>query len=185
MKKIIIMLIISNLFSCQNWDKKKLEKKDIFSEMNRLNIDTVLVVSSNAIDEYPLWSPDSNYIAANIMGKWYKFVLKDVNLVEAKWHNISIGALSRQDAKPLLENEYKIFNQISKNSGRTIIQGDVKVQLDLKDFATSLIITKGKQKSYTVWKSGLENCHSLVLSPNKNYVAYLCELNGLFIMRIK
>jgi len=30
----------------------------------------------------------------------------------------------------------------------------------------------------------MENCHSLGLSPDENYVAYICELNGVVVTRL-
>ncbi len=50
------------------------------TEMKRLNIETVLIVNSQAIDYYPLWSPNSDFIACNIEGKWYKFRLTEIKL---------------------------------------------------------------------------------------------------------
>ena len=68
------------LFSCKEGDN------NLSSQMKKLSVDTVLIVNSNAIDNYPIWSKDSKFIAVNISGQWYKFDLsKDIKLLETKW----------------------------------------------------------------------------------------------------
>jgi hypothetical protein len=65
--------------------------------------------------------------------------------------------------------------------GRKVITGDgIELELKLSGFSTALIITKNNNKKI-LWTSGVENCHSLSLSPNERYVAYLCELSDVVI----
>jgi hypothetical protein len=42
------------------------------SEMQSLDVHTALLIPSQAVDESPVWSPDSRYLGANIQGKWFK-----------------------------------------------------------------------------------------------------------------
>ncbi len=43
--------------------------------------------------------------------------------------------------------------------------------------------SKGREADI-LWKTGLENCHSLALSPDETLVAFLCELNGLVVFAV-
>jgi hypothetical protein len=160
--------------------------KNLSSEMQRIEVDTALIINSQAIDEYPLWSPDSEFIAANIQGQWYKFRLNDVKLIEANWHKQKIGVITGKDINSLLtKSEEKEFRKKLNYDPRIVTDSNGnKIELRLKGFSTSLVLTKNNE-SELLWNSGMENCHSLSVSPNERYVAYLCELNGLFVMKIK
>ena len=162
--------------------------KTLSTEMARLKTETVLFVHSQAIDEYPLWSPNLDFIACNIAGKWYKFRLTNIDLVEAKWREQTIGYLATKNAySKLSKKDQANFKKVSKFNPREVTTKDgTKVELkENEDLSVSLIVTKKNENPKTFWTSGGENCHSLVLSPDETYVAYLCELNGLLIMKLK
>src|SRR5690349_16678604 len=63
----------------------------LLREMKRLGINTVLVLPSSAIDDYPVWSPDSRYVCANVMDHWKKVDLGAVVLTAGKWHDDTVG----------------------------------------------------------------------------------------------
>lgn len=71
------------------------------SEMARLHIHTALLIPSQAVDEFPVWSPDSRFLAANVEGKWFKLDTSKVQLQEATWHGQRIGAVG---SKPKLQS---------------------------------------------------------------------------------
>lgn len=184
MNKIYLIIVTVLTFNLYGQDIAK----NLNSELTRLNTETVLIVQSQAIDEYPLWSPNSDYIACNIEGKWYKFGLTNIELEDAIWRKQTIGVLTIKDAlTSLTDEELKQFDKVSKfNARKVTAKNGTKIELKETDgFSVSFIITKKGNKPKTLWTSGGENCHNLVLSPNENYVAYLCEMNGLLIMRIK
>ena len=54
----------------------------------------------------------------------------------------------------------------------------------MKDFKITLKVAKQGEESKIIWSSSGGNCHSLTISPDEKYVAYLCEMSGLFVMRI-
>mgnify|MGYP003592592824 CR=1 FL=1 len=161
--------------------------KSLNSEMTRLNTETALIVQSQAIDEYPLWSPNSDFVACNIEGKWLKFRLSNIDLVDAKWRGQTIGFLTTKAAYSELKSEEKAdFEKVSKLNPRKVTTKDgTTVELKMEEMSVSLIVTKKGEKAKKLWTSGGENCHSLVLSPDEKFVAYLCEMNGLLIMRLK
>jgi hypothetical protein len=184
MKKFFQILTLLFLTACCETLNSK---NNLEQEMARLGVGTALIVQSQAIDEYPLWAPDSSAVAVNVMGKWRKFDLKNVGLAEADWHKQKIGVLMLANEAPeILDSEKERLLTSSKYDPREILtqKGD-KVELSLDGFSTSLIVTEREGQSKVLWRSGMENCHSLALSPNEKYLAYLCELNGLFVMRLE
>jgi len=185
MKKILTLLLTVLVINANGQDTTK--TKNLASEMDRLKVETVLIVNSQAIDEYPLWSPNSNSIACNIQGKWYKFRLTNIELGDAQWRGQTIGVISTKKAySELTDKEQKEFEAVSKFNAREVTTKDkTKIELRANGMSISLILTKDGGSEKILWTSGGENCHSLILSPNEKYVAYLCELNGLLVMKIK
>ncbi len=183
MKKIYITLLTVLTLNVYGQDTTK----NLNSEMTRLKTETVLIVQSQAIDEYPLWSPNSDFVACNIEGKWYKFRLTNIDLADAKWRGQTIGVLTTKNAYSELTNKEQIeFEKVSKLNPREVkTTNGTKVELTMEGMSVSLIVTKKGEKAKKLWTSGGENCHSLVLSPDEKYVAYLCEMNGLLIMKLK
>ncbi|GAA0873694.1 hypothetical protein GCM10009118_01020 [Wandonia haliotis] len=178
---VILSLIISIGSVAQKPQKKTLE-----AEMLRIKTGTVLVVQSQAIDEYPIWSAESDYVGCNVMGKWFKIRLTNIRLGEATWRNQTIGFISTKNAvSKMTEKEIEAFMKVSELHPREVITSDgIKIELRMDGFQVALVVTKKGQKPEVLWKSEGENCHSLSVSPDEKYVAYLCEMNGLLIMKI-
>ena len=179
-----ICILIFTLVTCYVMG----QESNLDSEMERLKTETVLAVNSQAIDQYPLWSPNSDFIGYFVDKKWNKVKLTNIKLIEGKWHNNNIGILKTKKAYSLMtKTEFDEFSSVTKLDSSIVVTKD-ETKIELKDngnFTISLIITKKGELPKTLWTTGGENCLSLVLSPDEKYVAYLCELNGLFIMKIK
>jgi len=75
-------------------------ESNLESDMARLGVHTALLVHSEAVDEYSLWSPDSLFLGINIMGKWLKLDTRSVRLREGTWHQQRIGVV---EPKPRLQ----------------------------------------------------------------------------------
>jgi hypothetical protein len=86
----------------------------------------------------------------------------------------------------MTDNEYKDFQKVSKFNPREIkTKSGTRIELkETGNMSISLIVTKKGEKAKTIWTSGGENCHSLVVSPDEKYIAYLCEMNGLLVMEL-
>jgi hypothetical protein len=183
MKKIYIIILTILTFNVYGQDTTK----NLNSEMTKLKTETVLIVQSQAIDEYPIWSPNSDFVACNIEGNWYKFRLTNIELAEAKWRGQTIGVLTTKDAySKMSSKEKREFEKVSKFNPREVITKiGTKVELKMEGVSVSLVVTKKGDIPKILWTSGGENCHSLVLSPDEKYVAYLCEMNGLLIMKLE
>lgn len=181
--KTLYLVLISALIACSAFAQDG--SKTLASEMSRLKAHTALIAQSQAIDEYPLWSPKGDFIACNIEGKWYKFRLTNIDLIKAKWHGQKIGMVAVDIATELTAAEQAEYEKVSHFNPREVTTADgTKVELKAYDMAVSMVVTKKDGKPKTLWTSGGENCHSLVLSPDGKFVAYLCELNGLLIMKL-
>ncbi len=163
-------------------------------ELTQLKADSALVLVSQDIDAFPLWSPNSDYLVINLAeetgNRWYKVNLAAVTLFESKWRGgKKIGLLSPYSSSISLasNDEVKDCGKVSKLNPREVKTSyDVKIELkSLKDsLGTSLIITAKGKKSKTLWTTDLENCHSLSLSPDEKYVAFIAEQNGVVVMKI-
>ncbi len=85
------------------------------------------------------------------------------------------------------KDEKNKFEKVSKfNSRKVTTRNGTIIELrETENLSVSLIVTKRDNSSKLLWTSCGENSHSLVLSPNNKLVAYLCELNGLFVMNVE
>lgn len=158
------------------------------SELKRLNVHTALIVPSTAVDEMPIWSPDSKHLGANVMGKWYRINLSQVTLQEAKWHGAAIGAPGdKVPAEPMtdeLAEEWANANKKLTDMRKVATPGGVTAALNQKGLSTAFTISKGKHKR-KLWQSAMENCHSLSVSPNEVFVAFICETNGVLVTDVQ
>jgi hypothetical protein len=108
-----ILLITCSLYACGQ------ENNGLGGGMDKLKTNTVLIVKSQAIDEYPLWSPNSDFVACNIQGKWFKFDLTQIDLEKASWYGYPI-ALAKTEAKALNSKELQKYMEVSEFSPREV-----------------------------------------------------------------
>lgn len=163
------------------------ELKSLAEELSKLHTDTALVMPSNAIDEYPLWSPSGDYLAVNVMGKWLKVNLSQISLEEGAWRGKQkIGVItSKSSVSEAGAQEIEQWTKVAKFNPRVLTtKMGTKIELRETGLGTTLIIHKRNQKAQKIWTSDMENCHSLVLSPDEQYVAFICESNGVVVMKM-
>lgn len=183
MKNLVTILLLAiSSFSFSQKGMTVLEKT-----MKKLKVETVLVANVEGIDEYPLWSPGSDFVACYIFGDWYKFDLNKMKLATGDWHDQVIGIMNNAKAASVIKDstELKPFLAVSPFNEREVTtKRGTKIELRYNnDFTVSLVLTKNRIPT-VLWTSEGENCHSLTLSPDGKFVAYICEMNGLMIMRI-
>jgi hypothetical protein len=182
LRKIIFITIILLAVGLNAEDLNNIE-----SQMNKLKVNTALVVPSQAVDEYPLWSKDGKYLFANIMGKWYKVNLNDIKLAPSKWRkDKKLGVINSKNTISLAKaNEINEPKQQTKFEARKYITKDnTKFEFKRSKMGTQFIITKDKAKPSIQWSSGMENCHSFTSNKKENYIAFICEMNGVFIYKV-
>lgn len=154
------------------------------AEFDRLKVHTALLAPSSAIDDSPLWSPDSLRIGVNVAGKWYQIDITKVALRAADWHKQRIGLISSRD--PVSELDPSLIEPWKKgtrtNSTAVLDGTGNKVEFVRKGLRTALVVTSKGQKAVHLWISDLEACGELSLSPDGRWVAFMCEQNGPFVM---
>ena len=161
--------------------------KELAEEMDRLHTNTALVLQSSAVDEHPLWSPSGDYLAVNVMGKWLKVNLLHLTLKQARWRGKQkIGVIaSKSSLTKASSKEIKQWTKVSRYHPRALTtKAGTRIELRETNLGTSLIVRRRNQKPQKLWTTDLENCHSLVLSTDEQYIAFICEQNGVAIMRL-
>jgi hypothetical protein len=122
----------------------------------------------------------------NIQGKWFKLDTLQVQLQAATWHGQRIGVVGR---KPKLE---PMVREEAAEWGKEALHGEsdvtgrsgVKAEMQHHELSSSLVVSQGTRSS-VIWKSDLENCGELSLSPDSTYLAYICETNGVLVMDLE
>lgn len=163
------------------------QTRSLANEMSRLGIRSVLVVANEAVDEYPVWSPTGDALAVNLEGRWMKVSLGPLTLIEATWRGGQpIGLVKPPPTiTPLTEKITRTWEKAGKYGARRIETSDGTVaEFRLNELNTELVITKRGSPPDTLWKSALENCHGLGLSPDERYLAFICELHGVMVTRM-
>ncbi len=163
------------------------ESSTLREEMRRLGVRSVRVVSSQAVDESPVWSPDGDAIAANIEGQWKSVDLRKPTLVKSTWHgNYQIGVVESPTMTSVTEAEVRGWKKAGTAGPREVVTKDgTKIELLSEELGTRLVITNRGAAPETLWKTSLENCHGLALSPDGQRVAYVCELNGVIVTNLR
>ena len=154
------------------------------SELAALHVQTALLFPSQAVDDFPVWSPDSRYLAANVQGKWFKLEISAVQLQEAKWHGKPIGTV-KNDQKFTQATDAEVAEWVkrAKVQRSVVSKSGITVELPQRELSTSLVLSRGKNRKI-LWKTDLESCGGLQLSPDGRYVAFICETNGVFAMDV-
>ena len=155
-------------------------------ELERLETKTALLVPSQGIDYYPTWSPKGNKLGANILGTWYEINLDKIALVDASWRdNQILGVLNSNSSVSESANAETWFDATRFNPRKMETKSGVLIELAQEGFGVKFRITEPDSEPIELWESGMENCHSLTLSPDHSKVAFICEMNGIFVYKLK
>lgn len=158
----------------------------IAHELSRLGVATALVLPSSAIDEFPIWSPDSRYVAADVMGTWKKVDLRTIALVSGKWHDQPIGVADRKAPITELDPETaKRWRPSTEPSPDVAEVRGVRIEFRRSELRTSLVVVRRGRKPEVIWTSSLETCGAPAIAPDGTLVAFICETNGLLVMALK
>jgi hypothetical protein len=152
------------------------------TQCNQLGVDTTLVVHSEAVDEYLVWSPDSSSLGINVNSQWKELRLDDLKLIPAKWHGSAIALAKNPELKPLSPSEIERWQSGSPQHRRVLqLQDRSCIRLKEHELSTWFEMTDARKQTRVLWRTDLENCHSPSLSPDQKYLAYICELNGVMV----
>ena len=161
----------------------------IDDELLNVKSDYALIIPSQGIDEYPLWSEDGKFVYAMVEGSWMKLNLGRVHLTPGTWRgDMPIGVNDNPSSlKPAKEDQKTMDFLISKNKHDAedlTLPSGTKLEFKQPGFYSEFIMTKPGEKPKTLWETDLELCYYLILSPNKKYLLFKCELNGVVLMKV-
>jgi hypothetical protein len=170
---------IINVDQSDNLEKELIKTKSRYA----------LLIQSQAIDEFPVWSQDGENIYVNEEGDWKKIDLSKIKLDAGVWrNNIPIGVNKNESSishSPITQNELDSLLNFTPHDPRDLLLPDgTRIKLELDGLSTLMKITLPGKEETTEWSSDFENCHSIVLSPNSKYIIFKCELNGVILMKI-
>ncbi|OGH80859.1 MAG: hypothetical protein A3I29_03770 [Candidatus Magasanikbacteria bacterium RIFCSPLOWO2_02_FULL_44_11] len=125
----------------------------------------------------------------NEAGIWVKVSINSVNLEQGYWHSgVPIDVVIESGANRIPADDLPSGQKPEYNPRKAVTKDGTVIELGPIDndnpFGVSLSITRRNHERQIIWSSDLENCHSLVVSPNERYVAYKCELNGLIVRKL-
>jgi hypothetical protein len=147
------------------------------------NLNSALIVPTQAVDYYPVWSKD-NKLDVNINSRWWEFDLTKVNLVSAQLRDDPIGVLiDVTDVELATSTQTRLSKSIKKPPTKVKAKNGTTFEFKYFDLSTVLLVTKTKERTKVVWKSDAENCYGLQLSPDNKLVSFLCEMNGPIVIR--
>lgn len=155
------------------------------AELARIKTDTALVIPSQAVDEHPVWSPDGRYLAANVEGVWYQVDLATIRLEDATWRNGQAIGVTTGKVALVAVAEDAVSRWIASSTvyPRKLVAAAGTFELKEKGMSTVLVLTGKGGRPEQRWQSDMENCHSIVPSPDGKHIAFICEMNGVVLMQ--
>jgi len=163
----------------------QLKKSKLKNHFVRSKTQFVLLVASQAIDEYPLWV-SKDQIVYNKMGKWYSADLRKLHSYSSILYNRPIAVIDYVNLRPYNISYIAPLKKKQKYGQREItLPNGTKIKLKIIGMSTALIVQKKNKKPEVIFRTGMGNCHSLSVSPDNNYVAFISELVGVIIYKIK
>ena len=184
MQASLLAFILAVLASATSADPEPLSHLD--EQLATIGGDTALVYPSQAVDEYPLWSPDARFLAVNIEGVWKRIDLTRMELASGTWRGGQLLGVPKDSSAvaDASEREIEEWQKSNKMQPRKAVAGHTIVELRQNELSTELVVTRPPRKSESRWSTDMENCHSLVVSPRGRHVAFICEMNGVFILKV-
>ncbi len=156
--------------------------------LQRLDVSSALVVSSQAVDEHPVWSPDGRFLAVSVDEEWSKLDLGPISLIKGTWHDgDGIGVVDPPASlAPIPESEVRAWRKSARYGARSVTtKTGTIVELEQAGLGTVFRMTRKGREPVVLWKTSLENCHGLALSPDETLVAFVCELNGVILTTLE
>ena len=160
------------------------ETPRLVSEMKALGLRFALLVESQAIDQSPVWSPDGRFLAIHLDQKWSTLNVESIALRMGTWHdrNTIAVAYPQPALQDVSETDVRTWQRSARfDLHKLTTKTGVTIELAPEDLGTVFRVTSKGLESEVLWKTSLENCHSLALSPDETLVAFLCERNGLVV----
>jgi len=158
-------------------------RRDIDKELDRLDADVALVVQ-RSIDYLPIWTENSDSVYINVLDKWYITEVTRVSLVETEIRGNRGGWNQNEILEPVspeITNAFDLENYMSKALGDTV--DNITATIDHQGLSAAITI-KVDDKVFYHQQSGGELYLFPVISPDKKYVVFISEMNGLMLVRL-
>lgn len=161
----------------------KIKKYNLAETFQVHKANYILLVKSQAIDDYPVWTTDEKGLIFNVQGKWNLATLDGLWAYDGVYRKSNIAVITNLNTQPVDEKTVKLHKQTLKYGNRsvTLKNGDL-YELRQEGLSTKFI-KKKDGKETILWVSDMENCYSLSVSPSEKYIAYISELNGIVIYK--
>lgn len=179
--------------------KKQIEvlidsKLSFLERLERANINSALLVNSQAVDYHPIWDKEDNSrVYVNIMGTWYSFRLNSAIMNPfAQLRGEQVAIVEEVDHEKVATSSQTVFNEIAGKSSKlkreseedkVLTKSGLEFEILHTGFSSIMVATAEGSKPKVIWSSDMENCFGLELSKDETLVSYLCEMNGPIIMR--
>ena len=156
--------------------------RPMIAEFARLDVNRILLLPDIAIDYYPIWSPDNQYIGINVGNTWYKYDLSETTMVLADVRKEVIGYNNYGSLDSLSANDVEHWNTATTYDPRQVrTQDGYTYALQMVGLSTQFIETDPAGNTKEIFRTEGENNHSLSLSPDQKFIAFIAEMNGLMI----
>jgi hypothetical protein len=153
-------------------------------QMSRLGVGEALVIGSQAVDGAPVWSPDGQYVAAKVGGRWVGVEPDSLELARGAWHGGQpVGTVASVNATvPLEARTAEEWGKNARSDASSVTTRDgTRLELRQTGTGTQFAVTAPGSAEKTRWTTSMESCHGLALSPDDRYVAFVCEKNGVIV----
>ena len=163
------------------------ETVGLISQLQELGLRFALLVEAGHIEDMPVWSPDGRLLAVHMERKWSALNTETVILRMGTWQDRQTIAVAHPPA------ELKEISGVQIGAWRKAANSDlhrlttktgVTIELAPEGLGTSFRVTRKGSEPDVLWKTGLESCHSLSLSPDETMAAFICEKNGLLVFAV-
>lgn len=183
MRPIHVVSLLAGTLLCAQFSHGNLE-----ANLVALGCDTVLVAPKQKVVDPIHWSPDSKSIGIKIGGKWVRVDLDKLMLKRFKWRNNQDVAAPKgiPDYPELADTERLGWVYGEEEGARAVtFRNGIRVEL-VEELPTgsAMWITRPGGSSYLRWRTTQEDCQALSPSPDGLWVAYLCEIHGVAVMRV-
>lgn len=134
----------------------------------------LLLYQSTAIDEFPVWNETSDTIYFNEMGTWRGCGISEVKIEGGK---LLPDRARDEQFKEVKADEIQQYISDTKSSAFYLEVSESRdINIEKEGFKY-FVYEKGDSGKFLLWESN-GVCHSLSLSPDKKFAAFISELEG-------
>lgn len=156
--------------------------------LRAIDCDTVVVVKSNAIRDPIHWSPDSKSIGVKVEGNWVSINLDKLMLKRFKWRNeLNVATPAGKPEYVPLPSQVRATWKSATEEESTKLRNNMGTIIEfaqLKEGGVALLVTPLNGTRKEIWRTNLEDCQGLVLSPDHHWVAFICGVHGAVVMKV-